>query len=56
MTSTNDFPTAGVELRHLLVVSDYARFFEQTVNFLVGKVVNFRLFALERFQGLEYQR
>ncbi len=25
MTSTNDFPTAGVELRHLLVVSDYAR-------------------------------
>ena len=25
MTSTNDFPTTGVELRHLLVVSDYAR-------------------------------
>ena len=25
MTSTNDFPTADVELRHLLVVSDYAR-------------------------------
>jgi catechol 2,3-dioxygenase-like lactoylglutathione lyase family enzyme len=25
MTSTHDFPTAGVELRHLLVVSDYAR-------------------------------
>ena len=25
MTSSNDFPTAGVELRHLLVVSDYAR-------------------------------
>ncbi len=25
MASTNDFPTAGVELRHLLVVSDYAR-------------------------------
>ena len=24
MTSSNDFPTAGVELRHLLVVSDYA--------------------------------
>jgi catechol 2,3-dioxygenase-like lactoylglutathione lyase family enzyme len=25
MISTNDFPTADVELRHLLVVSDYAR-------------------------------
>jgi len=25
MTSSNDFPTAGVELRRLLVVSDYAR-------------------------------
>ena len=25
MTATNDFPTADVELRHLLVVSDYAR-------------------------------
>ncbi len=25
MPSSNDFPTAGVELRHLLVVSDYAR-------------------------------
>ena len=25
MTSTHDFPTAGVEPRHLLVVSDYAR-------------------------------
>jgi catechol 2,3-dioxygenase-like lactoylglutathione lyase family enzyme len=25
MTSTHDFPTAGVELRHLIVVSDYAR-------------------------------
>ena len=25
MTSTNDFPIAGVELRHLLVVNDYAR-------------------------------
>ena len=25
MTSQHDFPTAGVELRHLLVVSDYAR-------------------------------
>ncbi len=25
MTSTNDFPTIGVELRYLLVVSDYAR-------------------------------
>ncbi len=25
MTSTNDFPTTGVELRYLLVVSDYAR-------------------------------
>jgi len=24
MTSTNDFPIAGVELRHLLVVNDYA--------------------------------
>lgn len=25
MTSTNDFPTTGVELRYLLVVSNYAR-------------------------------
>ncbi len=25
MTSQHDFPTAGVELRHLLVVSNYAR-------------------------------
>ena len=25
MTSQNDFPTAGVELRHLLVVSNYER-------------------------------
>jgi catechol 2,3-dioxygenase-like lactoylglutathione lyase family enzyme len=25
MTAQYDFPTAGVELRHLLVVSDYAR-------------------------------
>ncbi len=25
MTSTTDFPTEGVKLRHLLVVSDYAR-------------------------------
>ena len=25
MTSQNDFPTTGVELRHLLVVSDYER-------------------------------
>ena len=25
MTSTNNFPTTGVELRYLLVVSDYAR-------------------------------
>ena len=25
MTVQHDFPTAGVELRHLLVVSDYAR-------------------------------
>jgi catechol 2,3-dioxygenase-like lactoylglutathione lyase family enzyme len=25
MTSTNDFPTAGVELKYLLVVSDYSR-------------------------------
>jgi Glyoxalase/Bleomycin resistance protein/Dioxygenase superfamily len=25
MTSTNDFPTSGVELRYLLVASDYAR-------------------------------
>jgi catechol 2,3-dioxygenase-like lactoylglutathione lyase family enzyme len=25
MTSTNDFPTTGVELRYLLVASDYAR-------------------------------
>ncbi len=25
MTSTHDFPTAGVELKYLLVVSDYAR-------------------------------
>ena len=25
MTTQHDFPTAGVELRHLLVVSDYAR-------------------------------
>ena len=24
MTAQHDFPTAGVELRHLLVVSDYA--------------------------------
>ena len=25
MTATNDFPTTGVELRYLLVASDYAR-------------------------------
>ena len=25
MTSTNDFPTSGVELRYLLVASDYTR-------------------------------
>ena len=25
MTSTNDFPTSGVELRYLLVANDYAR-------------------------------
>jgi catechol 2,3-dioxygenase-like lactoylglutathione lyase family enzyme len=25
MTSTNDFPTTGVELRYLIVASDYAR-------------------------------
>ncbi len=25
MTTTNDFPTTGVELRYLLVASDYAR-------------------------------
>ena len=39
MTSSNDFPTAGVELRHLLVVSDYARSLEFYRDVLGATVV-----------------
>ena len=39
MTSSNDFPTAGVELRHLLVVSDYARSLAFYRNVLGATVV-----------------
>ena len=39
MTSSHDFPTAGVELRHLLVVSDYARSLEFYRDVLGATVV-----------------
>ena len=39
MTSSNDFPTAGVELRHLLVVRDYARSLAFYRDVLGAKVV-----------------
>jgi catechol 2,3-dioxygenase-like lactoylglutathione lyase family enzyme len=39
MTSTNDFPTSGVELRYLLVASDYARSLAFYRDMLEAKVV-----------------
>ena len=39
MTSTTDFPTTGVELRYLLVVSDYARSLTFYRDVLGAKVV-----------------
>ena len=39
MTSTSDFPTTGVELRYLLVVSDYARSLAFYRDVLGAKVV-----------------
>jgi catechol 2,3-dioxygenase-like lactoylglutathione lyase family enzyme len=39
MTSTNDFPTSGVELRYLLVASDYARSLAFYRDVLGAKVV-----------------
>jgi catechol 2,3-dioxygenase-like lactoylglutathione lyase family enzyme len=39
MTSTNDFPTTGVELRYLLVASDYARSLAFYCDVLGAKVV-----------------
>ena len=39
MTSTNDFPTSGVELRYLLVASDYTRSLAFYRDVLGAKVV-----------------
>jgi len=39
MTATNDFPTTGVELRYLLVASDYARSLAFYQNVLGAKLV-----------------
>ena len=39
MTSTNDFPTTGVELRYLLVASDYARSLAFYQEVLGAKIV-----------------
>lgn len=39
MTQTNDFPTSGVELRYLLVASDYARSLAFYRDVLGAKVV-----------------
>jgi catechol 2,3-dioxygenase-like lactoylglutathione lyase family enzyme len=39
MTQTNDFPTTGVELRYLLVASDYARSLAFYQNVLGAKIV-----------------
>jgi len=39
MTSTTDFPTTGVELRYLLVASDYARSLAFYCDVLGAKVV-----------------
>ena len=39
MTATNDFPTTGVELRYLLVASDYARSLAFYRDVLGAKVV-----------------
>ena len=39
MTATHDFPTTGVELRYLLVASDYARSLAFYRDVLGAKVV-----------------
>jgi catechol 2,3-dioxygenase-like lactoylglutathione lyase family enzyme len=39
MTQTNDFPTTGVELRYLLVASDYARSLAFYQDVLGAKIV-----------------
>src|ERR1051326_402180 len=39
MTSTNNFPTTGVELRYLLVASDYARSLAFYRDMLGAKVI-----------------
>src|SRR2546421_8231581 len=51
MTSTNDFPTTGVELRYLLVASDYARslaFYCDVLGAKVVRQISDGLFGLER--------
>ena len=39
MTATNDFPTSGIELRYLLVTSDYARSLAFYRDVLGAKIV-----------------
>lgn len=56
MTSTNDFPTTSVELRYLLVVSDYARslaFYRDVLGAMVVRQIS-DVLCLLSFGGSEF--
>jgi catechol 2,3-dioxygenase-like lactoylglutathione lyase family enzyme len=56
MTSTHDFPTTGVELRYLLVASDYARsltFYRDVLGATVVRQISDALCLLS-FGGSEF--
>ena len=56
MTSSNDFPTSGVELRYLLVASDYARSLAFYCDVLGATLVSqiSDVLCLLRFGGSEF--
>ncbi len=56
MTSTNDFPTIGVELRYLLVASDYARslaFYRDVMGARVVRQISDVLFLLHTKESMK---
>ena len=56
MTSTNDFPTTGVELRYLLVASDYTRslaFYRDVLGARVVRQIS-NVLCLLSFGGSEF--
>jgi len=56
MTSTSDFPTTGVELRYLLVASDYARslaFYRDVLGATVVRQIS-DVLCLQSFGGSEF--